>query len=145
MPTTIDELLKTQERIALRRAEVAAQLKALDADIEAIRHVVRLLDANHPAVRPPRARAQSPKRDVQVVFRHNECPQLVLATLRDADKPLDIRTITAAVLDAKGVDTTGLRLTSASRRISHVIQKLHSKSRVQRFETEGGLRFAIQR
>ena len=155
MSAALEELLSRRTDMLARRVALLAELKTLDADTAAVTHVLGILDPTRlaPAVSSKRTpsfdrsngKDHPAKPDAYNLFESGEVTHAMLETLRQAETPMSVGSVTRAMLAVKGVDPDTVLLTRLSRRVSTNLQKLALRGRLRKHEDADGMRWEVAR
>ena len=116
------DLRRQRQRCHIALKQHAAQTKAYEARLARIEAAIVAID---PAALIP-ARTHKPN----LIFVRGEMTRLVLTVLRDADRPLLMREIAAAMLTTKGAIAPDI-VEHTHRRLSCVLTNMHKRGRIQ--------------
>lgn len=151
MSAAVDELIAHRAGMLSRRESLVAELKTLDTDMVAVMHVIGMLEPAQAARLKVRSKNDGTPRDrphkvePEVTFESGEMVKSMLSVLRDAQAPMDVGSVTRAMLTTKGVDPDTVLLGRLSRRLSTNLQKLADRGRLRKHEEPDGIRWAIAR
>src|SRR5215217_3220351 len=101
-----------------KRAELAGEIKALAARCDQLRADLVHLDATIRIMCPEMARPKVSGRGGSDWFGRGELGRMVLDTLREATTPMQVETITRAIIAAKGLPADA----KALRRIENMVK-----------------------
>lgn len=136
MPSNVaaDGLIAKHTELLERRHTLQGELRAVEADVEALARAIRIMDpsAAITEARPKRGRPRRAEPAPVPKFEHGEFARLAREAIRRARGPFTANVVAEAVVAAKGGEEMGYRPSDLAGKVSSTLANFMSRGAVER-------------